>query len=134
LEPKGSFPRVDISAAGVATPETLRVVVRTQDRELSGVVVDEAGGPVPDVRIAIERMVRHMGLLATTYTGNDGTFRVKNLGSGPYTIRANAPSGGEVKLAPVELPHEPVTLRMPPAGSIRGILRGFSRTPSLMAW
>lgn len=134
LEPKGAFPRLTVPKEGPA-PD-LELVVKKLAQRLEGVVVDAQGGPVRDARVTLTRPERHTATLATTFTGNDGTFSLRNLGTGPYAVKATAVNGSEAQLAAISLPRETVRLVLPEVGSVRGVLRGFpaSPTPSIMAW
>jgi hypothetical protein len=134
LEPKVDFPPLVVPAAGSVSPSNLVLVVRAQDKELRGVVVDAAGGPVRDARVVVTRTERHAPALVTTFTGNDGTFSARGLGGGPYTVKATAPSAAEAEITPVSLPSAPLRLVTPSVSRIEGSLRGFARTPSVMAW
>ncbi len=134
LEPKLAFPRLSVPREGPA-PD-LELVIKKLAQHLEGVVVDAQGGPVRDARVTLTRPERHTATLATTFTGNDGTFSLRNLGGGPYAVKATAVNGSEAQLTPISLPREPVRLALPEVGSVRGVLRGFppSPTPSIMAW
>lgn len=135
LEPKGEHPRLVVPERGAVAPSDLALVVRTHDEDLSGVVVDSASGPVRDARVIVTRPERHSDVLATTFTGNDGTFAFHGLGRGPYAIKAITAAGSEAEQKPLALPlAAPVRLVMPEVGSIEGTLEGFTRTPSVMAW
>lgn len=134
LEPKTAFPEIAVPAEGRATPSPLALVVRASDKSLRGTVVDPSGGPVVDARVTASGPQRHSEILATTFTGADGSFALGKLGSGPFSIRATSAAGAEVELKPVTLPSPPIVLKMPNTGSVRGTLRGFTSSPSVMAW
>lgn len=134
LDPKGVLPRLSVPESGAATPANLVLVVRSQDKDVSGHVVDEAGGPIRDARVTVSRPERHADVLATTFSGNDGSFSLHGLGAGPWAIKASAASGSEAEVKPISLPTAELRIELPPVGTIRGAVRGFARTPSVMAW
>jgi hypothetical protein len=134
LDSKGDFPRLTVPESGPVTPADLVLVVKTQDKDLSGVVVDAAGGPVQDARVIVTKPERHADVLATTFTGLDGAFSFHGLGAGPYAVKAITASGSEADVKPLTLPTDPVRITLPEVGTIQGALAGFTRTPSVMAW
>lgn len=127
-------PELTVPASGPVTPGNLVLVVKARRQELGGVVVDAAGAAVCDARVIVTRPERHSPTIETTYTGSDGAFALRGLGTGPFAIKAIDASGSEVELKPVSLPSAPLRLVLPPVGSIAGTLKGFTRTPSIMAW
>lgn len=134
LTSKGEPPALVVPASGPASPPNLTLVVGAQDKDVRGVVLDTAGGPVPDARVTVSRPERHSEILATTFTGNDGAFAVRGLGEGPYAVKAAAVSGAEAEVKPLTLPSAPLRVVLPEVGAIHGTLSGFARTPSVMAW
>ena len=134
LDGKGDLPRLTVPESGPASPATLVLVVKTQDKDLAGRVVDSAEGPIRDARVTISRPERHADVLATTFTGNDGSFLFHGLGAGPWAVKAAAASGTEAEVKPVTLPTDAVRIELPPVGTINGSVKGFARTPSVMAW
>jgi hypothetical protein len=134
LDPKSELPRLTVPETGPVAPANLVLVVKTQDKDLAGRVVDQAEGPVRDARVTVSRPERHADVLATTFTGNDGSFAFHGLGAGPWAVKASAASGSEAEVKPVTLPRSDVRIELPPVGSIRGTVKGFARTPSVMAW
>ncbi len=127
-------PELTVPASGPVTPGNLVLVVKGRRQELGGAVVDAAGGAVRDARVIVTRPERHSPTIATTYTGSDGTFALRGLGVGPFAVKAIDASGSEIELKPVSLPSAPLRLVLPPVGAIAGTLKGFTRTPSIMAW
>ena len=134
LDAKGELPRLHVPESGPASPANLVLVVKTQDKELAGRVVDSVEGPVRDARVTISRPERHADVLATTFTGNDGSFMFHGLGAGPWAVKAAAASGSEAEVKPVTLPADGLRIELPAVGTIRGSAKGFTRTPSVMAW
>ncbi|MBX3192753.1 MAG: carboxypeptidase regulatory-like domain-containing protein, partial [Labilithrix sp.] len=132
LEPRSAFASLVVPERG--TPLPLLLVVKVQDKELTGTVVDGSGGPVRDARVIVTRPERHSDTLATTSTSNDGSFVVRGLGAGPYAVKALAPSGSEAEAKPIALPAGLVRLVLPEVGTIQGALSGFTKTPTIMAW
>jgi Carboxypeptidase regulatory-like domain len=134
LDAKGELPRLTVPESGPVTPANLVLVVKTQDKDLAGHVVDPAEGPIRDARVTVSRPERHADVLATTFTGNDGSFAFHGLGAGPWAVKAVAASGSEAEVKPVTLPSRELRIELPPVGTIRGTVKGFARTPSVMAW
>lgn len=133
LAPKGPAD-IAVPASGPASPREVVLVVESRDREARGVVVDPEGGPVRDARVVVTAPERHSAAVATTFSGDDGSFVVRGLGAGPYAVKATAATGADVELRPVTLPSPPLRLVMPTASVVRGALRGFARAPTVMAW
>jgi protocatechuate 3,4-dioxygenase beta subunit len=134
LDPKSEFPALSVPASGPVVPASLVLVVKTQAEELSGIVVDPQGGPTRDARVVVSRPEPHADVLATTFTGDSGMFVLRGLGAGPYAVKAVAPSGSEAEVKPITLPSRPVRIELAPVSSIAGSIKGFSRTPTIMAW
>lgn len=134
LEASGEFPVASVSGSGDVSPREWRLVVNAADRELRGHVVDDAGGPVADARITVRTMSEDTAIARSTFSGQDGAFSLRDLGSGPYRLKVYAPGGRETERAGVTLPSDDVTIVVAPAGAIAGTLQGFSRSPSVMAW
>ncbi|HVK21851.1 MAG TPA: carboxypeptidase-like regulatory domain-containing protein [Actinokineospora sp.] len=57
---------------------------------LSGLVTDEAGGPVPGVRMVL---TEPDGSAKSTTTGDDGAFTFRNLAPGRHTLTETQPEG-----------------------------------------
>ena len=81
-----------------ALPLTLAMAALTamparaaQTGELAGVVVDEAGDPLPGVRVIIQSP-QMIGGTREVATGADGDFRFANLEPGGYTVTLSSPT------------------------------------------
>jgi hypothetical protein len=79
---KPAWPELDVPTTG--TLDGVRLVARVVRNEVTGIVVDAAGAPVPDALVVIAPGVRD------TRTAVDGRFTVGSLHPGPYRIEARA--------------------------------------------
>lgn len=129
-----SAPTVTVSPAGVVAPSPLLLVVEPADLTMSGAVRDDAGGPVADARVVVTTAERHGDVVAVTTTGSDGSFEVRALSRGPFTVKVTAPSGANADRTPVALPGDRVVVTLDAVGALRGTLKGFRRAPQVMAW
>lgn len=111
------------------TVEGIKLAIKNETFTISGTVVDDTGGPVADVHIeAIGRGRGGMDLPSIMSAG-DGTFRIRNLARGTYTLHAHAWDGGEGDLANIAAGAEAVTIKLVRPGAIEGTLVGFSAPP-----
>src|SRR5688500_275333 len=85
--------------------------------EIHGIVTDSSGSPVPGATVEV---LLDGGFLRRVVSGRDGTFVVKGLASGTYTLA--------VTLAGFTPEHRTVTL-----GSERGLREGFTLTMGAVA-
>ena len=112
----------------------LEIVTKARGEQLSGVVVDPSGDPVRDARVVVSRPERHAQNVAATSTSNDGAFSFHGLGAGPWSVKVLAITGSEAEVGPLDLPHPPLRIALATASSIEGTLKGFGRTPTVMAF
>ena len=68
---------------------------------LSGVVVDETGGVIPDTAIRVEEIDTGAG--RATITNDVGYFSIEELPRGTYKLTARAPGFGDTVVSPIEL-------------------------------
>ena len=127
-------PDVRVTERGAPSPSRLTIVVDPQDHTLEGTVIDSEGLPIPDTRVSLFPPLRHTAAVQHTYTSSDGAFVIRDVGAGPFRLRAVAPSGTEAELDSLALPHAPVTIVLGEAGALEGTLEGFRRAPVVMAW
>jgi hypothetical protein len=109
----------------------IKLAIKYETFTISGTVTDDAGGPVADVHIeAIGRGKGGIDLPSIMSTA-DGTFRIKNLARGNYTLHAHAFDGGEADAYNIAAGAENVALVLVRAGAIEGTLVGFSSAPAV---
>ncbi|HUQ01679.1 MAG TPA: carboxypeptidase regulatory-like domain-containing protein [Kofleriaceae bacterium] len=130
------FPLVDV-AGGDSHVTGVRYAVTVDRLVISGVVVDEKGQPLPDVRVeATPQGDRgwEMGEVPADVTDTDGAFTITNLLAGDYHLRARAGSGAEARPdPPVAAGARNVRIQLATPGQIEGTLAGFARPPRIVA-
>jgi uncharacterized GH25 family protein len=130
------FPHVDV-ADGSSHVRNVRYAVTVDRLVISGVVVDETGRPIPDVRVeATPHGERgwEMGEVPADVTDTDGAFTIANLLAGDYAVDARAGNGAEARTdKPVAAGARNVRIVLSTPGQIEGTLAGFARPPRIVA-
>ncbi|MBC7974348.1 MAG: carboxypeptidase regulatory-like domain-containing protein [Myxococcales bacterium] len=115
--------RVDSGEDPAATLECTIVLAAGSD--LAGIVVDEAGRPVPEAYVELSASAR--GVLGETmFADEHGAWRMHHLATDTYTVRAS--SSTHVATEDLVLAHEGtratsgVVIRVEPGGEIAGIV------------
>lgn len=120
---------IKVPSDGVVT--NAKLAIKYETFTISGTVVDDAGGPVADVHIeAIGRGRPGVDLPSIMSAGN-GTFRIRNLARGTYTLHAHAFDGGEGDALNIAAGAEGVTIKLMRPGAVDGTLVGFSTPPQV---
>ncbi|HEX5063679.1 MAG TPA: carboxypeptidase regulatory-like domain-containing protein [Kofleriaceae bacterium] len=121
--------KITVPKDGVVTG--IKLAVKAERFTISGNVVDDKGGPVADVHIeAIGSGKGGIDLPSIMSTG-DGTFTIRNLARGMYTLHAHASDGSEADVLSVEAGAENVVVKMIRPGAIEGTLVGFTKPPMI---
>ncbi|MFJ1868754.1 MFS transporter [Streptomyces sp. NPDC088097] len=134
LSVRGPGSYVLIAAAGGHQPQAVSVTVGDQPVELdvvlggagrlAGAVVTAEGTPVPDAAVTLTDVRGEV--VASTRTGQEGTYVISELVAGEYTLAASAPAFRPVALpVSVQASHE-TRQNVELAGG--GVLRGTVRT------
>jgi Carboxypeptidase regulatory-like domain len=134
FEPKTNFEPIYVPETGPVSPADGVWIVRAQNQEIVGRVVTADGEPAADVRVTVTPDERHASDLATVFTSAEGTFRIRGLAVGPFAVTAYDSHGAEAEKKHLRLPSQAITLTLPWVSEIHGSLRGFSRTPTIIAW
>jgi uncharacterized GH25 family protein len=112
------------------------VRVRRDHLVVAGRVVTTTGQPVADVRLtavdASSDPNRYAPDAQATTTDANGTFSLRDLASGTYTIRARAPNGAEVAQSVVAGTND-LVLHLPEVGQIDGTLEGLENAFEVFA-
>lgn len=121
--PGTRFPTVPL-ADGRSRATDVRIAVQLDRKPIAGVVIGPDGTPAADVRVAafapLESpfLMRYMRPAAEVATGADGTFVLRDLVAGPYTVRARSASGVEVIADKVPAGRGDLRLVLPATGVI----------------
>jgi protocatechuate 3,4-dioxygenase beta subunit len=131
-----AFPLVQITD-GKTHVRGVRYAVKAERLTIAGIVVDEHGTPVPDVRVAArpgEGPGFERGYDPTDVTDVSGAFAIADLIAGPYTVEARTGSGARASApGPVEAGTRGLRLTLVAPGSVEGTLAGFSDPPHVYA-
>ncbi len=120
---------IKVPADGAVTG--VKLAIKYETFTISGTVADDAGGPVADVHIeAIGRGKPGIDL-PSIMSAADGSFRIRNLARGTYTLHAHAFDGSEGDALDIAAGAENVTIKMVRPGAVEGTLVGFSTTPDV---
>ena len=123
--------RLLVTAAGLVRQEH-QVLVGVDDRELivdahfeeglamTGVVVEEAGRPVPGVRVELKEGHHTVGY---TLTDADGTFQLSGLTDGKYMVFATKEHFSSAYSAEVSAWSSPIELTVKRKGTLAGFVR-----------
>jgi len=109
--------------------------------DVRGLVLDEAGAPVPDALVISENEAPTDGLFFVdseqlfwlpiqARSGPDGRFELRHLGPGLHTLRATARDLAPVWALGVSVPATELVLRLGPGGTIAGRVTGADGGPS----
>jgi RNA polymerase sigma-70 factor (ECF subfamily) len=135
----GEFPPITL-ADGTSEVTGVVLAVRLDRLSIAGRVVDEGGAPVPDARVAAERMSPGVAPRfgrwfhqASTVTDVDGHFSIGELSAGAYALQARSSVGAESVLDGIAAGRENVAIVLPSPGAIEGTLAGFHETPRVFA-
>jgi hypothetical protein len=109
----------------------VKLAIKYETFTISGTIVDDTGAGVADVHI--EAIGRGKGGidLPSIMSSADGTFRIRNLARGTYTLHAHAFDGSEGDAMNVNAGAENVTVKLVRPGAIEGTLVGFSTQPDV---
>ena len=124
-----SFPAVKVPLDDAVTGITL--AIKHELFSIRGNVVDDKGAPVADVHIeAIGGGQGGMDLpsIMSTVTGS---FEIKNLARGTYTLHAHGADGSEADALEIAAGAEDVVMKMIRPGSLEGTLVGFTSVPQI---
>ncbi|HEY4057724.1 MAG TPA: carboxypeptidase regulatory-like domain-containing protein [Kofleriaceae bacterium] len=120
-------------------PTVVKLVVESPNGTISGTVVDASGSPVGDAFLAsakesdaagasssVEgtREEQWWGVEKPTLAAPDGTFTLKKLAPGTYTVRAYRRGGGEAVVEHIAVNTKGARLQIRATGSIAGTAQG----------
>jgi uncharacterized GH25 family protein len=111
----------------------VRIAVKLERLTIRGRVVDDAGAPVADARVAAIGRVRTTDMQPLAKTDGSGAFEVRSLAPGTYTLHAHAGDGGDAELKGIAAGATDVEIRLVRTGSIEGQLAGFDTPPTVVA-
>lgn len=146
--PLGYRPATGDTFQPVAVPDGnsnvtgVRIAIRYDRLRIAGRVVRKDGGPVPDVIVsaALPKTEEkfsdrfHDDSIATSMTWADGSFALRDLVAGSYTVRARTGTGIRVEVKDVKAGREELLVELPAAGTIDGALIGFSEPPDIIVY
>ncbi len=130
----GEAPEITVPSSGPPRPARLTLTVEPQRQTLVGTVLDEHDRPASDARVTLYPEERHSTAVATTFTGSEGAFTLREIGRGPFRLEIVATNGAEAERVPLTLPSGPITVRLEAVGSVHGTLEGFRHAPVVIAW
>ncbi len=133
LETRGApFPLVDLPTADSQARDV--VLALGEERALlSGIVVDAAGRPAPDVSVAPRGEVPNEAEeLPHAITDLQGHFSLELIGSHRWALEANAPDGSTGDVVDVAAGSSNIVVALQRTGLVVGSLEGFKRTPSVL--
>ncbi len=128
--PGTSFPTVSLTD-GRSRATDIRLVVKLERGQISGVVVSGDGKPVADAKVSAfppldsDFMMRFTPPAAEVTTDPDGSFALRDLVAGAYTVRARTGAGAEAIASKVPAGRKDLRLTLPSTGAIEGELVGF---------
>jgi hypothetical protein len=128
-----SFPSVALGD-GNSRATAIRIAIQLDRKQISGVVVQEGGGPVADVRVSAvpsgpeDRASWWARPAAEATTDEEGRFIIRDLIDGAYLVRAATGTGVEVQEESVAAGRDGVRLVLPAVGAIEGELVGFGES------
>ncbi|MEP6864946.1 MAG: sigma-70 family RNA polymerase sigma factor [Deltaproteobacteria bacterium] len=133
LEPVTPVPPVTL----VAGRADVAFVLAVPKSSIAGIVVDDAGAPVPDVAVRVRAEAAHgedfvfdeTSPLALSLTDVNGHFSIDHLADGNYAVLASARDGSERRIEPIAAGTRDVKLVLAAAGAIDGTLVGFTTPP-----
>jgi protocatechuate 3,4-dioxygenase beta subunit len=116
---------IEIPVSGRSKEEDLGEIVLEKGLAIEGRVVGLDGAPVPEARVIGFKtsggMMRFAGMEQNETTSDaEGRFVVAGLSEGVYNVFATAPGYGGAEPVPAEAGLKNLTLKLKPAGSIRG--------------
>lgn len=111
--------------------ENAKIAIKYETFTISGTIVDDAAQPVADVHIEAIGRGRPGVDLPSIMSAGDGTFRIKNLARGNYTLHAHAFDGSEGDAFNITAGAEGVTIKLMRAGAVDGTLVGFATPPQV---
>jgi hypothetical protein len=124
----------------VGSVDNVRLIVRRPRLVIAGKVLDRAGGPMPDVRVACLRQSDGTAApfsswldVPLTVTDQTGAFELRRLPEGSYTVRAVAGNGDEARVPNVAAGETKLIFRLEGAGRVHGKLVGFRTLIDVMA-
>lgn len=143
VRPSSSSPLLFPPAAGDTFPEIpladgrsratgIRIAIQVDRKPIRGMVAGGDGEPAADVSVAAFPPMQESYMMgfstpaAVARTGADGTFVLGDLLAGDYTVRASTGSGLEAIAEKVPAGKMNLRLALPAAGTINGVLVGFS--------
>ncbi len=110
----------------------VRVQIRYERLAITGRVTDTAGKPVADATVQVVPSGVEWFRVPSTTSTESGTFTIGDLPAGTYTVKATG-ARGEGKVAGVAAGTKNVAIRLLEPGGIDGTLKGFSKTPEVVA-
>jgi hypothetical protein len=135
------FPPVTVPD-GNSNVTGVRIAIRYDRLRIAGKVVRKDGGPVPDVMVsaALPKTEERFGdryrddAIAKATTAADGSFVLRDLVAGIYTVRARTGTGIGLEVKGVNAGREDLRIELPAAGTIEGTLVGFTETPDIIVF
>lgn len=120
---------IKVPPDGVVT--NVKIAIKYETFTISGNIVDDAGGPVADVHIEAIGRGRPGVDLPSIMSAGDGTFMIRNLARGTYSLHAHAFDGSEGDALNIAAGAQGVTIKLMRAGAVDGTLVGFTTTPQV---
>lgn len=103
----------------------VRIAIRYERLAITGRVVSSKNEPIPDVVVRADPR-KDSPMAPTVVTDVNGTFAIRDLQAGAYTLRASSTRGDE-KVEDVQAGRDDVVIRFPEPGAIEGTLDGFDQ-------
>lgn len=113
------------------TVENVKLAIKYETFTIGGTIADDTGAPVADVHIEAIGRGRGGVDLPSIMSAADGTFRIRNLARGTYTLHAHAFDGSEGDAFNIAAGAEGVAIKLMRPGAIEGTLVGFSTPPQV---
>jgi len=128
VSPVAPLPRVTL----VKSKAALDIVLAAPDQAIEGVIVDDAGLPMPDASVRVTAEQYFSNLSDVAVSDATGHFSIQRLAAGSYQVLATARDGASKTVPSVTAGTRNLRVILDRAGSIAGTLFGFHSQPSIL--